>query len=74
MRYMTYDQAISFFGSAANLARAVGINRASIAGWKKNGIPTGRQFQIQHLTGGELVPDFLTAGTPVSPANSSDSP
>jgi hypothetical protein len=51
---MNFDQVISHFGTQQKTANALGLSQSSIAEWKKNGIPEGRQFQIQVITGGAL--------------------
>jgi DNA-binding transcriptional regulator YdaS (Cro superfamily) len=53
---MTYQQAISHFGTPAAMARALGVDRASVAEWREK-IPEGRQYQIQIATGGKLKAD-----------------
>jgi transcriptional repressor of cell division inhibition gene dicB len=44
---------IKKFGSAAALARALGITRQSVHDWPDE-IPEGRQYQLEILTNGEL--------------------
>lgn len=52
---MTKSEAIAHFGSVRKLADALGLNHVqSIYQWPEDGIPTGRQFQIQVLTKGKL--------------------
>lgn len=51
---MTFDQVIEFYGSQANLARAIGCTRQNIARWRHDGVPLVRQYQIEEITGGEL--------------------
>lgn len=53
---MTKQQAIIFFGSAAQLARALGITRGAVSLWQES-LPIGRQCQIEVLTGGALKAD-----------------
>jgi DNA-binding transcriptional regulator YdaS (Cro superfamily) len=53
---MTKQSAITYYGSQAALARALGINRAAINAWG-DGIPIGRQYQIEVLTAGKLKAD-----------------
>lgn len=50
---MKTRDAIKHFGTAAELARALGIQRQSICGWGKT-VPLARQYQIEKLTGGKL--------------------
>ena len=54
---MTYDQLITHYRSAAKVARAFGITTASVAGWRKRGVPPVRQFQIELETEGALRAD-----------------
>ena len=51
---MTFDQVIEFYGSQANLARAIGCTRQNIARWRHDGVPLVRQYQIEEITGGKL--------------------
>jgi len=50
---MKTSDAIKYFGTAAELARALGIQRQSISGWGKT-VPLARQYQIERLTDGKL--------------------
>jgi len=50
---MEKTQAISHFGSAANLARALGISKAAVSQWKDQ-VPELRALQLERLTDGEL--------------------
>lgn len=50
---MTTQEAISHYGSKAEIARALGIKKASVSGWGDEP-PLGRQYQIQALTKGKL--------------------
>jgi len=52
---MTKDDAIKHFGSASALAEALAVTRQAVSDWQQ--IPLGRQYQLQVLTGGELVAD-----------------
>lgn len=52
---MTLHDAISHFGSKARLARALGIQRASVQEWSE--IPIDRQCQIEVITRGRLIAD-----------------
>ena len=52
---MTKSEAIAHFGSVRALADALGLrNVQAIYQWAEDGIPAGRQFQIQVLTKGKL--------------------
>lgn len=50
---MKTADAIKHFGTAAELARALGIQRQSISCWGET-VPLGRQYQIERLTKGKL--------------------
>jgi hypothetical protein len=50
---MKTSDAIQHFGSAANLARALGITRAAVSLWGERP-PLGRQYELEVLTGGAL--------------------
>jgi hypothetical protein len=52
---MTKAQAVQFFGSSAALARAIGVSRQSVHGWRD--IPIGRQYQLEVVTNGKLRAD-----------------
>ena len=55
---MTPQQAIDFYGSQAELARAVGIAQPSVWEWVNSGrIPQLRQCQLELLTKGNLKAD-----------------
>lgn len=44
---ITYSAAVSVFGHAAALARALGVSRASVSEWKKKRVlPEGRIWQL----------------------------
>jgi DNA-binding transcriptional regulator YdaS (Cro superfamily) len=50
---MRTEDAIKHFGSAAALARALGISRQSVHDWGAC-VPEGRAYQIEVLTSGAL--------------------
>ena len=53
---VTRSEALRRFGTQIELARALGITQASVAGWGEN-IPRLRQIQIEVITDGELQAD-----------------
>ncbi len=53
---MLKTDAISHFGSAAELARALSISPASVSEWGDL-IPEGRAYQLQVITAGALQVD-----------------
>lgn len=53
---MTKTQAISYFGSAAACAKALGVSESAVAQWPDK-IPALRQYQIAHASSGALAVD-----------------
>lgn len=53
---MDKKTAIAHFGSAAALAKALGISAAAVSDWNEI-IPEGRAYQLQVLTSGMLRVD-----------------
>lgn len=62
---MTTDQAIQYFGSVAELARALGISVAAVYQWPET-VPLRRQYQLERITAGALV--ACDPGAPVKSA------
>lgn len=54
---MTYDQLIKHFGTQQKAALAINVKQPTVSGWKKDGIPLMRQYNIQVITGGILQAD-----------------
>jgi len=55
---MTPQEALSFFGSKAEIARVLGISPPSVIEWfDRAEIPEGRQYQIEIATDGALRAD-----------------
>ena len=54
IRAMTLQDLIDEFGSQAEVARRLGVNPASVCEWAKTGVPGGRQYQAELITGGKL--------------------
>jgi hypothetical protein len=50
---MRKRDAIKFFGTATEMARALGITRQSITSWGDH-VPLARQYQIERLSRGRL--------------------
>lgn len=50
---MRTKTAIRYFGTAAELARRLGISRQSVHDWQGK-VPEGRQYQLEILTNGAL--------------------
>lgn len=46
------DKIIEHFGSRAELARALGVERAAVTQWLRFGLPSARAIEIERLTNG----------------------
>lgn len=58
MAAMTFDQALSHFGTIPDMALALGVKSPSVYEWKRDGvIPKNRQYQIELATKGKLKAD-----------------
>ncbi len=69
---MTKDQAVVFFGSLAEIARAAGVSRQAVDQWPER-IPEGKQYRLAlasgaRITGGHLSvdPDLIPDDNTVS--------
>lgn len=51
---MTKSEVVAHFGSIQAVADALGIKYQSVYGWSDNGVPLGRQWQLQAMTKGKL--------------------
>ena len=54
---MNMKQLVAHFGTQLAAAKAIGTSAQVVSAWNRNGIPIGRQYEIQVLTGGKLVAD-----------------
>ena len=54
---MTFIQLKNHFKTQAAVARALGISEGAVSRMRKQGIPEGRQFKLQHITNGALKVD-----------------
>lgn len=52
---MTKSQAVQHFGSVSALAQALGVTYEAVRQWDE--VPELRQYQLQHMTGGQLMAD-----------------
>lgn len=52
---MTRDEVIAYFGNANKVARACGLTHQAVQAWRE--VPQMWQFQLERMTGGELVAD-----------------
>lgn len=53
---MDMKQVVTYFGSQAAAARALGIRQASVSEWTRR-VPPLRQLQIERITQGRLRAD-----------------
>lgn len=53
---MKKSDVIKFFGTQAEVARVLGINRAAVSAWGER-VPPLRALQIENLTDGALKAD-----------------
>ncbi len=61
-------EVVEHFGSKSNLARALGVSRASVSDWI-NDIPEGRCYQIEVLTGRKIKAQDLPIRRPTYKAS-----
>lgn len=54
---MKKSEVIEFFGGVQQTADALGIRYQSVREWPEDGVPEGRQYQIQILSDGQLKAD-----------------
>jgi DNA-binding transcriptional regulator YdaS (Cro superfamily) len=60
------EKVIEHFGTAARLARAVGVTRQAVNSWKHRGVPLDKAVVIERVTGGkftmrDICPDAFKA-------------
>ena len=51
---MTYIQVVRHFGSLTAAAQALGLPLSTVSDWRDEGVPYGRQCEIQLRTDGAL--------------------
>jgi hypothetical protein len=51
---MDLKDAVSHFGSANKLAKALGIARQNVTRWVRDGIPELQKYRIEEITQGKL--------------------
>ena len=51
---MTANQIIAHYKTATKAASVIGVHRQAFAYWRKNGVPTYIQKQVELQTGGKL--------------------
>lgn len=54
---MMFQELVEHYGSQQQVAEALGISKQLASYWKRAGIPLGRQYEIQILTGGKFRAD-----------------
>lgn len=54
---MNKAEVIDFFGSAANVAKALGVSTAAVSQWGET-VPELRAYQLQKITKGKLKASF----------------
>ena len=54
---MKFQELVDHYGSPKQVADALGISKQLAHYWKRNGIPIGRQYEIQVLTAGKFRAD-----------------
>lgn len=47
---MDIKQVFEFFGGVGKTAKALGLSQSTVSEWQINGIPEGRQYQIELAT------------------------
>ena len=60
---------IEHFGTQAELARRLGVDRAAVNQWTKTGMPARRAVEIEKLTGGKFKAVDLMRGYGVENQN-----
>ena len=56
-------QVIEWFGSHANMARALGVDRSAVTQWvKADGLPATRAVEVEKLSGGRFKAVDLVRG------------
>ena len=48
------EKIIEHFGSKAELAKALGVDRAAVSWWLRNGLPAGRAVEIERASNGKF--------------------
>lgn len=54
---MLYDDLVSHFGTPSAAAKALGVDRRLVDGWKRRRIPTRHQLKAEQVSEGKLAPD-----------------
>lgn len=54
---MNMQQLVAHYGSQRAIAEALGTTEQVVSAWNRNGIPAGRQFQVEIATKGLLKAD-----------------
>lgn len=48
------DDIVSYFGGQTKLAEILGIDKAAISNWRKDGVPPLRAIEIERLSDGHF--------------------
>jgi hypothetical protein len=54
---MNFQDLVTHYGSPQQISKALGVSKQLVSYWKRAGVPLGRQYEIQVLTGGRLRAD-----------------
>ncbi len=54
---MKTEDAIKFYGSAAKLAKVLGISRQAVDNWGDT-VPRGRAYELMVITGGRIRTNY----------------
>lgn len=49
-----FEKIIKHFGSRAELARLMGVDRAAVTQWAKDGLPPARAIEIEQMSVGKF--------------------
>lgn len=56
------DEIVEFFGGQTKLALLLGIDKAAISNWRKEGIPPLRAIEIEKLSDGKFKAVSINGG------------
>lgn len=60
--FKNISEVVDWYGSQANMARALSVDRAAVSAWVKVGmLPPARAIQVEHQSGGRFKAVDLTA-------------
>jgi len=70
---MKKEDAVSYFGSQAKLAKALRISESAVSQWG-NDVPESSSYKLQVMTGGELKVNPADYATPANPTAGPQAP